>query len=527
MSNEIQYLALIVAAFIFLYYALIPSRRLPLPPGPSPLPIIGNLHQAPKSESWLKYYDWAREYGPIMHFSLLGQSVIVISSLRIAQDLLAKRGSIYSDRPRLVVAGELATNGLHILLRPYNARLRLHQRMEAPILNSKASDSYSPVQDLESKQLLYDLLSNGNNKRGTYFHEIFQRTTASTIYSLAYGYRLKTGKEEELVNAQKVQIEFGEMVQVGRYLVDTFPILNHLPKFLAPWKREAEKSYRKHSKLHVGNAQRALEGTVWNFSKRMAESAAYKTSDMGIEEFAFDIGEIANAALDTTTMTMDWFIAAWVTQDGNESFVARAQGHIDRVVGKGRLPTYEDRPNLPYIDAIVEELLRWRPIAPAGIPHMTKYEDTYEGYRIPAGSIVIPHHWAICREKDIFGEDVDDFRPERWLTNEVDERSSPRLKDLPTVGFGFGRRMCPGRHIARNSLWLQITRLLWAFDIEIGSLDSGERIRIDPMKCTDSVIVMPQPFKAVFRPRGPWVKELIMKDCDTRGVDHVDFGIMK
>ncbi|KAK7997393.1 hypothetical protein PG989_005433 [Apiospora arundinis] len=476
---------------------------------------------------------------------MLGQSVIVISSVEAAHDLLSKRGARYSDRPRMLVAAELALKGLHMLLRPYDSRFKLHQKMEAPLLSQASSLSYRPVFDLETKQLLLDLMSGSaeaGEAVGIDCHHHFERTTASSIYALVYGVRVESHAYPPLLEARAIQDEFTEMAQVGRYLVDSFPVLNRLPAFLAPWKQEAETHFRRQRGLHVGNLTRGLlqnpsqttmtiPASSWNFGKEMARSA--EAAHMSTDELAFDLGIVADAALDTTTMSMDWFVMAWINSgrrtasSASSSFVEKAQGLLDRVVGRGRLPTYEDRPRLLYMDAIVEELLRWRPIAAAGIPHFTKAEDSYAGYRIPAGSVVVANYWALARDP-VYGEDPEAFTPERWLEESeaegggVDGTGVSRLKDFPSFAFGFGRRICPGRHIARNSLWLQIARLLWAFDIEKGVDtydDEGGQGRavpaIDPLAATNGILSRPLPFRAVFKPRGPWAHDLIRRQCDT------------
>lgn len=79
------------------------ASSFPLPPGPKPLPIIGNVHQAPKSHSWRTFREWSKEYGPIVHVNMLGQPVIILSTSEGAHNLLAKRGAVFSDRPRLFV----------------------------------------------------------------------------------------------------------------------------------------------------------------------------------------------------------------------------------------------------------------------------------------------------------------------------------------------------------------------------------------------------------------------------------------
>ena len=90
---------------------------------------------------WLELYHWSKTYGPVMHLSLAGQPLIVLSTNQAAQDLLSRRSRAYSDRPRLVMAGELVTRGMHMLLRPYDEQYKLHQRMQAPLLLSARAAS--------------------------------------------------------------------------------------------------------------------------------------------------------------------------------------------------------------------------------------------------------------------------------------------------------------------------------------------------------------------------------------------------
>lgn len=109
----------IYATFIALLVGLyVSSQRqktkssLPLPPGPKPLPLIGNVHQAPKSHAWRTYYQWSKEYGSVVHVNMLGQSVVILSTGQVAHDLLAKRGAAFSDRPRLFVRSILSEGGI-------------------------------------------------------------------------------------------------------------------------------------------------------------------------------------------------------------------------------------------------------------------------------------------------------------------------------------------------------------------------------------------------------------------------------
>ncbi|KAI1498864.1 cytochrome P450 [Biscogniauxia marginata] len=530
MASQLEYQSASIAILLILLYlagfAFSGSSK-NLPPGPKRLPLIGNLHQKPKSARWLHYYNWTKEYGPIMYVNMGGQSLVIVSTNQAAQDLLSRKSAQYAHRPRMVMAFELVTRHLHMLWRPYDEIHRRHQRLEAPLLNIRSANCYRPIHELESRQLLFDI---GNEykvvgMKGSNFHQHFRRFTVSAIYTLLYGYRLKTGNEKEPTEAHHVQSESTRVSDIGAYLVDFLPVLNHLPGFLAPWKKEAEGLWDMERTLHLGNFERGLKNSGWNFTKHMMNTAEAKT--MTTVELAYDLGILTIAALDTSTAALCWLVVAWITR--SDRFVPKAQQLLDEVVGRDRLPQFEDRPRLAYIDAMVNEVIRWRPIAIGGVPHATKTEDVYMGYRIPAGSTVLPHHYAITRDEATFGNNVDDYVPERWLLQDgkdVADTAVPgpddTLKDLPLVAFGFGRRICPGRHLARNGLFIAVARLLWAFNVEAGISETGEKVVVDDMALTEGFTTEPKPFNAVFHPRGPWVVD-ILNECDTHQIDHSQY----
>jgi hypothetical protein len=148
---------------------------------------------------------------------------------------------------------------------------------------------------------------------------------------------------------------------------------------------------------------------------------------------------------------------------------------------------------------------------------LNKEESTYNGYTIPKGSVIIPNVWTISREEALFGPDPEDFKPDRWL-----DEDGKTLKDLPAAAFGYGRRTCPGRYFARNVIWIVVAQLLWSFEIKAGlSEETGEPIAVDPLACTYGLVMRALPFKASFNPRGPWVRDVIARNGNTYGKDHV------
>ena len=470
------------------------SNHPPLPPGPKGNPVIGNLLQIEDPAfAWRTHVQWIKQYGPLVYVNMAGVHIVLVGNNEIAEDLLSKRGEIYSGRPRSIMLGELATRGYHLLIRPYNDRYKLHQRLQAPLLSNRASKTYREIQANESLRLLSGMLA-AEDKMPDFDH-LFHRYSGSIIHTIVYGNQLETGLEQNLLDAQQVTKNFNKFLTPGAYLVESIPALKALPATLAPWKREAEDSYELESSMHLSNMDAGLANPGFTFAKQLSSSNPAKA--MNKVELAYSIGVIADAAMDTTGVSLEWFIMAMLKYPEQTE---KAWAEIDNSIGRDRLPNFDDIEHLPYINAFINETLRWRSILAGGMPHTVAKADIYNGHYIPKDSIILPVLYAINRDPEIYAH-ADDFDAERWIRD-------PSLQ--PPVAFGYGRRICTGRHIAYNSLWIAVTRILWAFKITAPiDRSSGREVAVDSESVSKGLAMAPLPFKAVFERRGPWVKQLV------------------
>jgi cytochrome P450 len=159
---------------------------------------------------------------------------------------------------------------------------------------------------------------------------------------------------------------------------------------------------------------------------------------------------------------------------------ARAQAELDAVVGRSRLPTFADYPFLPYIRAMVKEVLRWRTAAPLGLPHRLTEDDWYEGMFIPKGTVCLPNVWHLNHDPETYGDNAAHFEPARYLDANGDIAPGPSdAKEEGHVSYGFGRRLCVGRHAANNSLFINMAVLLWATKIERKKDALGQFLPLD------------------------------------------------
>jgi len=232
---------------------------------------------------------------------------------------------------------------------------------------------------------------------------------------------------------------------------------------------------------------------------------------------AFLAGQLYGAGAETTDTALSWWALAMIAFPEVQW---KAQAEIDAVVGRDRLPTFADAPRLPYVCAIIKEILRWRPAAPFGIPHAAAEEDWYEGMYIPKGTICISSVWHCNHDRAVFGEDADEFRPERHLSNNGELLPGPfETYQAGHIGFGFGRRICVGKELALDSLFINTVRILWATKLERARDENGKDVPLDTEKLVDTgVVCEPVPYDCVVRPRFPEVESILEEERERFGI---------
>ncbi|CCM04551.1 uncharacterized protein FIBRA_06732 [Fibroporia radiculosa] len=172
------------------------------------------------------------------------------------------------------------------------------------------------------------------------------------------------------------------------------------------------------------------------------------------------------AGSDTTMTALLSFVLAIVL---HPDVLLKAQAETDRVIGNGRLPDYEDRNSLPYLECMLREIYRWNPPVPLGIPHRIVEDDEFRGFHIPGGSMIIANVWGMTRDPEMYA-DPEAFRPERF--EEMDKVEAD-LKDPRRMVFGFGRQ-CGFLSRLGFKIWLaKVERKASALDVSSGMAPYG------------------------------------------------------
>ncbi|KAH9952447.1 cytochrome P450 [Russula dissimulans] len=454
--------------------------RLPYPPGPPGLPIVGHFLTFPKNFVWLTFTEWGRKYGDIVSVKILGQVIVILNSPKTAKDLLEKRGNIYSDRHLMPFYQMMEWEWFHPTT-PYGDYWREGRKLLDRSLRASAVVQYRPMQLAKTHDLLYQLLSDPES-----FHHQIGLYQAKLLMSLVYGYDVKTYNDRLLVVARKMA-ELGGAVLPGTVLVNEIPILKHIPAWV-PWL-----SYQPAARAGFDAGQDVLrypmEFVKDGFRNGTARPSLALENLQDIEKMQGSQRENAEVVLRGvlgsmyTGLTIIAFFRILVLYPEVQT---RAQKELDAVTGGLRLPDYNDRPRLPYIDALCREVMRWSMATPVGVPHATTQDDIYEGYLIPKGI-------AVCLPTLKINTNAPTY-PERFLDADGAFQDDPLL----TSAFGFGRRLCPARHFVDSSLFIALSCILAVFCVGPPKDELGNEI--------------PRPvgFRCSILPRDERAKELII-----------------
>ncbi|KAI0301926.1 cytochrome P450 [Multifurca ochricompacta] len=485
----------LLAAITYFIISYVKSPWRKLPPGPRRLPIIGNAFQL-SDKKWLLSKDCKGRFGEVMYLDVAGTPVIVFNSFKSAFDVLERSANNYSDRPQLIMAQKVLNKGVLMVFMNYDAHCRRLRRASQAALAKTAVRKYYSIQTREATMLASALLENG----------------ASVVMSILYDYPPLTSAHDKAIEGIEVYNDrMTRATSPGQYLVELFPWMMLIPKRFAKWKREGLKHGDEHQELFQGLLNRVKVdldegGTRPSFCASLLQEN--DRDDLTEQEMAFLAGLMYSAGAETTSTTLIWWTLAMMAFPEVQR---RAQAELDDVVGRSRLPTFDDAPHLPYVRAVVKEILRWRPVTPLGVAHAAK-ED--------GGAICMGNVWHSNHDRAVFGDDADEFRPERYINEKGELLTGPTEGNQDNhLTFGFGRRACPGKHLANDALFIDTARILWAINLERTRDENGNEMPLDTDSFEGSgVVIRPLPFDCRFTPRFPEVSSILAEERIQYGV---------
>ncbi|KAL2132270.1 hypothetical protein VTI74DRAFT_3984 [Chaetomium olivicolor] len=392
-------------ALIFLYFA-IPSLLYSLVkqllswnksiepkarfPGPQQFPIVGRVHDLPRFSLWLKFKEWADIYGPIYYTKALNQPFIIVSDEKIAEELLVKRGNIYSGRPQIRSLIRHKEGPAYSALMDRHDVWK-HQRKWAHAAMAEAyrHHFYGHV-EREMKRYL-GLVLIDPARFLDYTREYCGRVMSRLAWDDATQGRANGDSADQTLHC----------MSVSGPITNTMTPLWHLPAFVNPWynfeiKREREQRawWLNNFRLAKDRMKRGeLPGDTWAYRYfEEIRRAGNGSLDQEEEQEVFAscmIGFLNLVGVVTISGPLKFFLMAMAL---HPTWQRKAQEEIDKVCGD-RMPTMQDFADLPTVRACLKETVRWRSGVPLGVPHQAERDDEYRGVKIKKGTIVLACEW--------------------------------------------------------------------------------------------------------------------------------------
>ncbi|OSX58689.1 hypothetical protein POSPLADRAFT_1060579 [Postia placenta MAD-698-R-SB12] len=408
------------------------------PPGPTPIPFFGNFRQLPFKDQHETFREWAHTYGEVVYAQLFRKPMIILNSLRAVQDLMEKKGAIYSDRPGFILWEDVYDFKPVTTFINADDDWREHRkRLQAGFETEKALTGFHTPLKSSVNKLIIKLL----NSPDAFFAHV-QRYASDFTLDIGYGMDELTADDAYNRTAEDAVHAVFYSDSIVASLVDFFPILKYVPSWMpgAAYNRDAAKArhvIRQMLDVPFDLLVKNITSGVYKPSFASAWIEAKSENGQLSPQVAFHIkGAAATlyvAGAETSAVVLLTLI---LTMTLHPEILQKVQQEIDAVVGFERLPEFHDRKQLPYLECVLLEVYRWNPPVPLGVPHSLSQDDIYKGYFLPKGSSVISNIWAISRDPSVY-HDPDVFRPERF-----EEMDAEKVKawDPKRYIFGFGRR---------------------------------------------------------------------------------------
>ncbi|XP_073442563.1 cytochrome P450 2C23-like isoform X2 [Dendrobates tinctorius] len=458
-----------------------------LPPGPKPLPIIGNVLMMDTAKPHNTFMKLAKEYGPVFSIQIGMSKSIVFCGYDTIKDALVNNADYFSERPNIPLFSE-ALKGYGVVF-SNGENWKVMRRFTLSTLRDYGMGRKT-IEDkiIEEAECLVQKMKSYEGKPFDNVTGIYAAVTniiVSILLSKRFDYEDPTIlRLMGLVN-QNIKLLTSPWVM----LYNSFPsLVKWLPgahKNIFENVKELNnfitKTFTKQKKELDVNDQRNL---IDAFLAKQQEGKLESKQFYHNENLTTLVSDLFGAGMETTSTTLSWGILLMMKYPEIQS---KVQNEIERVIGSAQ-PQTEHRKQMPYTDAVIHEILRFGDIAPSGL-HSTSQDVTFHGYFIPKGASVIVLLHSALRDKAYF-EKPDEFYPEHFLDSNGNFK-----KNEAFIPFSIGKRSCAGETLAKMEIFLFFTSLLQNFTFHP---PPGAKLDLTPALGFTNA---PQPYKMCAVPR--------------------------
>ncbi|XP_055507622.1 cytochrome P450 2K1-like isoform X1 [Leucoraja erinacea] len=455
----ILFALLAVSCLMYLYSGCKRSVVYKLPPGPSPLPLIGNLHTLDLKMLHRSLTELSEQYGPVFTIQLGLEKVVVLTGYKAVKEALVDQADEFAERAKVPVL-EMQANGYGISfghgeswkqMRRFTLMTLRNFGMGKKTIEDKITE--------EAKYLVQEIESHQDQPFDTSVP--VTSAMANIICSIVFGERFDYRDEVFLTITKLIRENFNLLGSSRVQMYNAFPFLGFLPgthkKIFQNRTQMVQlilNFYEEHQKTLNENDVGSL---IDAFLVKREEESNNLDSYFHDNNLVTSVTNLFAAGTDTSSSTLRWAILLMMKYPEIQRNV---QEEINKVIGTEVAPRMVDRKGMPYTDAVIHEVQRFANILPMNIPHATTKDTHFREFFIPKGMQVIPLLSSVLHDKTQW-ETPNDFNPSHFL--DAEGRFVKRDAFMP---FSAGRRICIGESLAKMELFLFFTTLMQKFSFQ-------------------------------------------------------------
>uniref|UniRef100_A0A672LMV3 Steroid 21-hydroxylase n=1 Tax=Sinocyclocheilus grahami TaxID=75366 RepID=A0A672LMV3_SINGR len=437
--------------------------------GPPSLPLLGNMLDVAQEHLPIHLTSLARRYGNIYRLNCGNTTMVILNNSEIIREALIKKWSDFAGRPHSYTGDLVSSGGRTISLGDFSEEWKAHRRVAHSALLRCTRDSLHSVVEKQAHhlcQVLWDY-----NGKSVDLSEDFTVAASNVITTLTFG----KSYDKSSVDLKKLQDSLNKIVSLWGSpwisVLDSFPLLRKLPN--PPFSRLMKE---------IARRDELIGKHIEEFKVRMNGQMMQTLTDTHVHMTTVDL---LIGGTETTSALLNWTVAFLLHRPEVQNKVYEELCGVLDV----RYPQYSDRHRLPYLCALINEMLRLRPVAPLAVPHRAIRNSSIAGHFIPKNTIIIPNLYGAHHDPEVW-DDPYSFKPERFL-----EGGGGSLRAL--IPFGGGARLCLGEAVAKMEMFLFTAYLLRDFQF----LPASKEEPLPDLRGVASVVLKVKPYTVIAHPR--------------------------
>lgn len=477
------FLVLLAIVTILLVITLMSRERKNFPPGPPGIPLLGNINDLKPESMLTTLRALHKQYGDLVSIRFFRHHLIFVGGSKTTNELLVKRGDVLGRKPYFFIGTEIFLNAG--VFASSGQLWKEHRTFGITSLRNFGFGKRT-LQTRIMEEIDY-FLAEVDSYKGKPFdiQPLISKSIANVIAALVFGKRFEL---TDRTSAEMCSL-LNEFVSSTAFQssINFFPFLNYLPGDLfgsKKLKRDFDRIFEvmqsivdeHRSTLDENNIRDYIDCFLLEQKKKDEASEDHTFTD---KQLLVTVSEFFTAGMETTSTAIRWGILYLLH---NPDTQRRMRKEIDNVVASGRFPSLDDKPKLPFCEAVCYEVLRIGNVAPTTGPHALKDDVTMNGYVIPKNATLFIDLDSINMDPDIF-PDPFKFNPDRFMSEDGVVTGTEKIGS-----FSTGRRVCMGESMAKMELFLFMTSLVQRYEVQkekgkpLPSLDGIEGLTYSPKK---------------------------------------------